>query len=206
MAKAASREVIVTEGDWLKCKEPDAMLEHVRGWATDRQFRLFLCACIRRLLPALAKRKNQREICEKAIAAGEAYVDGRLSRAELVATLTVQDYLRSGLGPPIWRPRPPDESPALTWWTRTGLCGGGAMSSRIPHRRGRSLRGISRERCCVMRCGKRIGSWAVQKSAPRQSRKRKCRSHFSTTYSAIRFCQSLRRPKRRRDGSAGSVF
>ena len=99
MAKAALRKTILTEDDWLNCTEPDAILEHVRASATERQFRLFLCACIRRLLPALAKRKNQREICEMAIAAGEAYVEGRLSRAKLVETLTDRDWLRAGMGP-----------------------------------------------------------------------------------------------------------
>lgn len=39
----------MTEAEWLNSTEPDAMLAHLRGQASDRKLRLFACACCRRV-------------------------------------------------------------------------------------------------------------------------------------------------------------
>lgn len=38
----------MTEQEWLKCTSPGPMLEFLRSNASDRKFRLFSCACVRR--------------------------------------------------------------------------------------------------------------------------------------------------------------
>ena len=54
------------------CPDPDVLLESVRDRATDRQLRLFLCACCRRLVPWLkGPRKAALLVCEKAIEVSE---------------------------------------------------------------------------------------------------------------------------------------
>lgn len=40
----------MTEAEWIRCNDPQAMLEFLRDKATDRQFWLFSVACVRRML------------------------------------------------------------------------------------------------------------------------------------------------------------
>jgi hypothetical protein len=39
----------MTDGNWRTRSDPDAMLIAVEGVATDRQLRLWCCACVRRV-------------------------------------------------------------------------------------------------------------------------------------------------------------
>jgi hypothetical protein len=73
----------VTEAEWSACNDPDTMLEVVSDTASDRRFRLFVCACCRRLLPLLRGiHKEGYAPCVKAIEEGEQLADKPLGRKE----------------------------------------------------------------------------------------------------------------------------
>lgn len=74
----------VTEADWLPSKDPLLMLAILEPWAadevvSDRQLRLFVCACSRRLWHLLTdERRKDVELAER-------FVDGIASREEIAA-------------------------------------------------------------------------------------------------------------------------
>ena len=93
----------MNEAGWLAAKEPIALLEFLRGspvsedsvtwpnsrWQTgepcpgpDRRFRLFACACCRRVWDLIPEACNR-----DAVAAVEGFVDGRVGGPELEAAL-----------------------------------------------------------------------------------------------------------------------
>jgi len=91
----------MTERKWSVSTDPDVLLESVRDRATDRQLRLFLCGCCRRLLPWLkGPRKAALLVCEKVLEVSERYADGLASDEELLGALPVSDLYRvqSGVG------------------------------------------------------------------------------------------------------------
>ena len=67
---------------WLICTSPRAMLQHLRGVASVRKNRLFLCACYRRLWH-FATDERVPELLELA----ERCADGQVTRKELAAAL-----------------------------------------------------------------------------------------------------------------------
>jgi hypothetical protein len=69
----------MTEAQWLASAGVGRMLRHLRGRASPRKFRLFACACCRRIWEALTP--NQRRAVELA----ERYADRAIRRAELKA-------------------------------------------------------------------------------------------------------------------------
>lgn len=79
----------MTEAEWLACADPVAMLAYVHGKISARKFRLFACACCRRVAhlirpmrnPGLAKVVDYRQVVE----AAEQAADGLLTAAELAA-------------------------------------------------------------------------------------------------------------------------
>jgi hypothetical protein len=103
MTEGTSGEKTVTEAEWLACTDPIEMIEFLRGnptsedtvtwwnnrWRTeepskgnDRKFRLFACACCRRIW------KHIPEACNReAVIAVEEFTDGRLAGSALTAAL-----------------------------------------------------------------------------------------------------------------------
>ena len=77
----------MNEAEWLACADPDEMLAYLHGKISDRKFRLFACACCRRVAhlirpmrnPGLAKAVDYRRVIE----AAEQVADGLLGDAEL---------------------------------------------------------------------------------------------------------------------------
>jgi hypothetical protein len=68
----------VTEAEWRSSTDPVAMLEHVRGRASDRKLRLFAVACCRRIWHLLSDKRSR-----KAVVISEQYADGLVTEAEL---------------------------------------------------------------------------------------------------------------------------
>ena len=74
----------MTEKEWLTAREPDDLLEFLRERASDRQFRLFICACCRRFLPLMPKKpQHDLNLCEKYIAYGEKFAEGLITWPKL---------------------------------------------------------------------------------------------------------------------------
>jgi hypothetical protein len=70
----------MTEAEWLACRDPERMLESLRGTAGGRKLRLFACACCRRVLRLMPASRSGRkiEVAER-LADGQA---GESDRAE----------------------------------------------------------------------------------------------------------------------------
>lgn len=83
----------MTEAQWLACDGPESMLSFLRGKASDRKMRLFICACVRRVWSVLDDKRSRR-----AVEVGERYADGQADAAELSATYQEARKATSGHG------------------------------------------------------------------------------------------------------------
>ena len=79
--QGASRrpELTISEADWLSCTQSTQMLGWRRTKASDRNLRLFMTACCRRIWPHLVDERSR-----KAVELAELDVDGRLEEGERV--------------------------------------------------------------------------------------------------------------------------
>lgn len=70
----------MTENEWLTCTNAQAMLHWQHGRASRRKFRLFACACSRRLWKQISEPRSR-----NAVLVAERYADGLATRKELEA-------------------------------------------------------------------------------------------------------------------------
>jgi hypothetical protein len=70
----------MTEAEWLACTDPTAMLEFLRGKASERKLRLWRCGWGYEVLPDMLD-----ECSRKAVATAERYADGLADQVELLA-------------------------------------------------------------------------------------------------------------------------
>src|SRR5215471_17108961 len=90
----------MTEAEWLACEEPRLMLEFLGERASDRKFRLFGCACCRRLwdlLPSDLNRQAVQAIEEHPdTVSGELYPEGVFSHpvlGEAICASSSREYV-----------------------------------------------------------------------------------------------------------------
>jgi hypothetical protein len=70
----------VTEAEWLACTDPYPTVRAVVDLVSERRLRLFVCACVRRLLDLDAAPE-----CRRAVEVAERFADGLASEQELQA-------------------------------------------------------------------------------------------------------------------------
>jgi hypothetical protein len=71
------QEVVVTESEWVACSKLEPMLMFLHERVSDRKFRLFACACCRRVWDALGDETNR-----AAVEVTERFCDGSASDEE----------------------------------------------------------------------------------------------------------------------------
>ena len=52
----------MNEREWQRATDPRPMVEHLRGRASDRKLRLFVCACCREVWDSLTYRRSRQAV------------------------------------------------------------------------------------------------------------------------------------------------
>jgi hypothetical protein len=81
----------MTDAEWNVSTDPDEMLVAAQGVATERQLRLWCCACVRRVWDRIADVEAGRLAVETA----EAFARGTASSAELTQAHRAAQHARS---------------------------------------------------------------------------------------------------------------
>jgi hypothetical protein len=71
------------EARWVNCEDPEQMLRYLLGKTGDRKFRLFACACVRRIWPLLRDDRSR-----SAVHMAEHYADLPGGHAQLLSART----------------------------------------------------------------------------------------------------------------------
>jgi hypothetical protein len=77
-------EARVTESEWLASDDPDAMLEFLEDWLSERKKRLFACACCRRVLHLIPDDRVR-----AALEVSEEFADRAASRKQLAQAYAI---------------------------------------------------------------------------------------------------------------------
>jgi len=70
----------MTEAQWLACEDPDTMREFLRGEASNRKLRLFVCACCRGIWDQFTEEQGR-----KTVEVAERMADGQAEPGEVAA-------------------------------------------------------------------------------------------------------------------------
>jgi len=85
------RAEAMTEDRWLACDNPDEMLAYLRGQVSERQLRLFACACCRRIWDRLPDDR-----CRWAVEILERCADGRGTDQEVQTAIADAEEAERG--------------------------------------------------------------------------------------------------------------
>jgi hypothetical protein len=88
----------MTEQEWLACERPEGLLKLAHGHMTDRKWRLFACACCRRIWPHFPGRRSL-----EAVVTAERFADSlpggeHLPAAHQAATRAYEEAEKGSLG------------------------------------------------------------------------------------------------------------
>jgi hypothetical protein len=127
----------VNEADWLSSDDPDRMLQELRGRITDRQLRLFACACCRHLGSLLAQESLA------AVVVIERYEDGMATWQELHDALASADEVEAGTtGPTRLAARAAAMAWSVTEHARSAAAHAAGNSDAVRRRQAEILRDI----------------------------------------------------------------
>src|SRR5262245_7224200 len=82
----------MTEQEWLDCTDPKPMLEFMQYKASDRKFRLFACACSRRVWHLLTDKRSR-----VAVEVAEQCADGQVATHRLPPYYDAATHAAAGL-------------------------------------------------------------------------------------------------------------